>query len=217
MGLKDKNDTLVQQGWRIAEKNQGKIFELVMDMLSYSKERVPAVEITDLNEIVHDVFELMESHAKEMGVKFDLNAGTNLPAIPVDPEGIHRALLNVVGNALDSVAERPNPHVTMGTRPAEAGWLKIVVVDNGIGIAPAKVGDIFKPFVSTKGSGGTGLGLAVSRKIPPASAGGDILVRSQVGVGSKFILRLPIKSPLSQDPAVTTGEAVLLPPDLDDE
>ena len=216
MGLKDKNDTLVQQGWRIAEKNQGKIYELVMDMLSYSKERVPAVEITDLNDIVRDVFELMDGRAKEVGVAFNANYGAGLPAIAVDPEGIHRALLNVVTNALDAVSERPNPQVTLGTRPAEEGWLKIVVVDNGVGIEPAKLAEIFKPFVSTKGSGGTGLGLAVSRKIL-REHGGDILVRSQVGVGSKFSLRLPIKSPLSQDPAATSGEAILLPPDLEED
>ena len=52
MGLKDKNDRLIQQGWRIAEKNQGKIYDLVMDMLSYSKERIPAVEMADLNAVV---------------------------------------------------------------------------------------------------------------------------------------------------------------------
>ena len=56
MGLKDKNDKLLQQGWSIVEKNQGKIYDLVMDMLSYSKEREPAIEITDLNQMVRDVF-----------------------------------------------------------------------------------------------------------------------------------------------------------------
>ena len=90
------------------------------------------------------------------------------------------------------------------------------MVDNGVGISPAKLGDIFRPFVSTKGARGTGLGLAVSRKIL-REHGGDILVQSQVGVGSKFILKLPIKSPLSQDPAVTTGEAVLFPPETDED
>src|SRR5208337_560635 len=49
MGMKDKNDHLIQQGWRIAEKNQGKIYDLVMDMLNYSKERIPAVQESDLN------------------------------------------------------------------------------------------------------------------------------------------------------------------------
>ena len=56
-----------------------------------------------------------------------------------------------------------------------------------------------------------GLGLAVSRKIL-REHGGDVVVQSQPGVGSKFILRLPIKSPLSQDPGVTAGETALLPP-----
>jgi signal transduction histidine kinase/pSer/pThr/pTyr-binding forkhead associated (FHA) protein len=211
MGLRDKNDNLIQQGWRIAEKNQGKIYELVMDMLSYSKERVPAVEITDVNEIARDVFELMESRAKEMGVNLELKLGENMPEISVDPEGLHRALLNVVANALDAVEDRPQPHVTLGTRLAEEGWLKIVVRDNGGGIPKQKLSEIFKPFVSTKGARGTGLGLAVSRKIL-REHGGDILVQSQVGVGSKFVLMLPVKSPLSQDPGITAGETALLPP-----
>jgi signal transduction histidine kinase len=215
MGLKDKNDNLIQQGWRIAEKNQGKIYNLVMDMLSYSKERVPAVEITDPNDIVHDVFELMESRAKEIGAKFELKLDGNLPAIPIDPEGIHRALLNVVSNALDAVEDRPQPQVTLGTRLADEGWLKIIVLDNGVGIPPQKQSEIFKPFVSTKGARGTGLGLAVSRKIL-REHGGDILVQSQVGVGSKFILMLPVRSPL-QDPGTTGGETALLPPGPDED
>ena len=59
MGLKDKDDELLQQGWKIIEKNQGKIYDLVMDMLSYSKEREPAIESTDLNSVVREVVELM--------------------------------------------------------------------------------------------------------------------------------------------------------------
>jgi signal transduction histidine kinase len=216
MGLKDKNDNLIQQGWRIAEKNQGKIYELVMDMLSYSKERVPAVEITDLNGVVRDVFELMENRAKELSVKFELSLSENLPQIPVDAEGIHRALLNVVGNALDAVEDRPTPHVTLGTRAAEEGWVRIMVLDNGTGITPERLGEIFKPFVSTKGARGTGLGLAVSRKIL-REHGGDILVQSQPGTGSKFILKLPITSPLSHDPASTLGETALFQPEPEEE
>lgn len=214
MGLKDKNDNLIQQGWRIAEKNQGKIYDLVMDMLSYSKERVPAVEPTDLNETSRDIFELMEGRAKELGVNMELNLGEGLPLIPVDPEGIHRALLNIVGNALDAVEGRPEPKVTLGTRLGDAGWVRIVVVDNGIGIPPEKIQDIFKPFVSTKGAKGTGLGLAVSRKIL-REHGGDILVQSQVGIGSKFALKLPIKSPLSIDPSGSSGEIPIIPPEPD--
>jgi signal transduction histidine kinase len=211
MGLSEKNDGLVQQGWRMAEKAQGKIYDLVMDMLSYSKEREPAVEVTDLNQLVREVVDLMQGRAKEMGVRLECSLDSNLPHIPIDPEGIHRALMNVVGNAFDAVEDRPTPQVTVGTRyDPEPGWLRILVLDNGIGISPQKLADIFRPFVSSKGAKGTGLGLAVSRKIL-REHGGDIVVQSQLGKGSKFILRMPIKSPLSIDPGSSSAEWPALP------
>src|SRR5213075_1762048 len=123
-----------------------------------------------------------------------------------DPEGIHKALLNIVSNALDAVEDRPAPQVGVQTvLEAEGTWVRINVIDNGVGISPQKQLDIFKPFVSTKGASGTGLGLAVSRKIL-REHGGDILVQSQPGRGSKFILRLPLKSPLSTDLGATGSD-----------
>jgi signal transduction histidine kinase len=213
MGLKEKDDALLQQGWRMAEKAQRKIYDLVMDMLSYSKEREPAVEPTVLNQVVSEVLDLMQGRAREGGIKLESSLDEGLPVVALDPEGIHRALLNVVGNAFDAVEGRPSPQVTVGTRSdPEAGWVRILVLDNGVGIPSQKIADIFKPFVSTKGAKGTGLGLAVSRKIL-REHGGDILVQSQPGKGSKFILRLPVKSPLSGDPSVTCSDLAILPPD----
>jgi signal transduction histidine kinase/pSer/pThr/pTyr-binding forkhead associated (FHA) protein len=210
MGLADRNDALVQQGWKMAEKAQGKIYDLVLDMLSYSKEREPAVEPTDLNQLAEEVVELMQGRARELNVRLEFSPDEHLPSVPVDPEGIHRALMNIIGNALDAAEARPNPQVTVGTRfDSEPGWVRLVVLDNGAGIAPQKLADIFKPFVSSKGSKGTGLGLAVSRKIL-REHGGDILVQSQVGKGSRFVLRLPIKSPLSQDLGASSAEMPLL-------
>jgi len=210
MGLAEKNDKLIQQGWRVAEKSQGKIFDLVMDMLSYSKERVPAVEPTDINAVTKDIVELLLPRAQELNVTLEMSLGENIPEVQADPEGLHRALLNIVGNAIDAVEGRPEPKVTVGTR-ADEHWARIVVLDNGVGIPPAQVAEIFKPFVSTKGARGTGLGLPVSRKIM-REHGGDLAVQSQVGTGSKFTMRLPIKSPLSQEPGVTVGEMPVYPP-----
>ncbi|MFN4258004.1 MAG: ATP-binding protein [Gemmataceae bacterium] len=210
MGLSEKDDQLLQQGWKIVEKNQGKIYDLVIDMLSYSKDREPNIEDTDLNQVVNDVVELMRGKAKDMGVKLEIRLQDSLPIVPCDREGIHRALLNVVGNALDAVEDRPDPKVGVATSlEGDTGdWVRIVVVDNGVGIPAQKINDIFKPFVSTKGARGTGLGLAVSRKIL-REHGGDILVQSQAGKGSKFILRLSLKSPFSQESA----EAMSFPPE----
>ena len=212
LGMKDKNDQLVQQGWRIAEKNQAKIFDLVMDMLSYSKDRIPAVEPTDLNQVVMDIHELLAPRAKERNVKFEMNLTEKLPIVQADSEGIHRALLNIVSNAIDAVEDRPEPQVTVGTRLAEEGWVRIVVLDNGPGIGQDQVDEVFKPFVSTKGSRGTCLGLPVSRKIL-REHGGDIAVQSQVGVGSKFVLKLPISSILGPDLSATNAEMPIVAPE----
>lgn len=211
MGLKDKNENLIQQGYRIAEKNQAKIYDLVMDMLSYSKERVPAVEETDLNEVVKEIHELLAPRAKELNVTLELALADSLPRVHADPEGLHRALLNIVGNAIDAVDGRPDPRVTIGTRLGEEGFVRIVVADNGSGIPAEQLQEIFKPFVSTKGSRGTGLGLPVSRKIL-REHGGDLLVQSQVDVGTKFALKLPIKSILSAEMSATSADINLMPP-----
>lgn len=212
MGIEQKNDKLMQQGWRVAEKNQGKIYDLVMDMLNYSKDRVPNVEPTDLNEMVDDVIELILPRATELGVVLEKTPAPNLPLVPVDAEGIHRALLNLVGNAIDAVEGRPNPKVIVSTRTADDGYVRIVVLDNGVGIAPERIPEMFKVFVSTKGSRGTGLGLPVSQKIL-REHGGDLIVQSQVDVGSKFTIKLPLKSPLMPDLSQTSQNLPILPPD----
>ncbi len=212
MGLKDKDDELLERGWKIVEKNQGKIYELVTDMLSYSKEREPNIETVSLNTIARDVVELMAERAKELGVQLELQADDQLPQCLADPEGIHRSLLNIVGNALDAVEDVEKPRVVVLTeREADGAFLRIRVIDNGSGIAAEKLADIFKPFVSTKGARGTGLGLAVSRKVL-REHGGDIVVQSEPGRGSAFILRLPYRGPQPADAGGTQTRHIPLPP-----
>jgi len=214
-GLSSDDREMMQKGWRIVEKNQGKIYDLVLDMLNYSKEREPLIEPTSINQIVEDVVELTKGRAKELNVVIQLRLDKKLPLVPADPEGLHRAVLNVVGNALDAVSENENPQVGIQTSiEADGHWARIVVVDNGGGISSDKQEDIFKPFVSSKGAKGTGLGLPVSRKIL-REHGGDIVVHSQVGKGSKFILRLPMRSPVVQDVNATVTGMPPLPPSAD--
>jgi signal transduction histidine kinase len=202
LGCENLDAELVRQGWKIIEKNQQKIFHLVMDMLSFSKEREPAFESVDVNALVQEVFELVESQAQSRGIKLTTRLN-DLPIAQADREGIHRSLLNVVTNAFDAVEERKSPLVGIGTtldRPAgsKTEWICVVVADNGVGIPPESVDSIFHPFQSSKGARGTGLGLAVSRKIL-REHGGDIVVQSVPGKGSRFILRLPLHSAATLD------------------
>lgn len=194
MGLKDQKFDMLQQGWTIVQKNQGKIYDLVMDMLSISKEREPSWENCEVNQICRDVYELMAPRARDLGSKLEIKLAQGLPRIVVDPEGVHRALLNIVTNAIDAVEGVTNARVLLETGvDKKARMMLISVVDNGIGIPADRIGKIFQIFSSTKGSRGSGLGLAVSQKII-REHGGDIHVASGIGKGSRFTIDLPLRS-----------------------
>ncbi len=187
MGLNDDRDLLVK-GWRLVEKNQGKIDDLILDMLSYSKEREPALERVDLLALAAEVIDIVRGRAERSGIAVEWQP-TTLPLITCDPDGIHRALLNILSNAVDALGETDDPRVVVTTALAD-GFAELVVADNGPGVPAARVADLFKPFVSTKGSRGTGLGLPVSRKILQEH-GGDVTVESEPGRGATFRLRIP--------------------------
>src|SRR5205085_6728854 len=104
MGLAEEklDAALLQQGWKIVEKNQAKIYDLVMDMLTFSKEREPAIERLDVNAVVRDVLEVLQGRAQGKNIKLSTRLGAELPVCQADPEGLHRALLNIVTNAFDA-------------------------------------------------------------------------------------------------------------------
>lgn len=191
MGLKDHSEDLVRKGWSIVEKNQQRIYHLVMDMLTFSKERQPVLRPANLNETVADVCELLAARAAELNVKLDWTPDPAMPATCIDAEGIHRAVLNIVGNALDAVEGQDGGRVSVSTGfSSESDMVHVAVVDNGPGIAADLLPQIFNIFESTKGAGGTGIGLAVSQKII-REHGGDIVVESRPGEGARFTLEWP--------------------------
>jgi signal transduction histidine kinase len=192
LGLNEKDETIVRRGWTIVEKNQSKIYHMVMDMLSFSKDREPALEPSDLNETVGDVVELMQSRAGELGVALTWTPCENMPRVMLDPEGIHRAVLNIVTNAIDASEGAQDAAVTVTTEwNAESSVARIRVSDNGVGLDESEIASIFQIFASTKGSRGTGLGLPVSQKII-REHGGTITVISQPGQGATFVIELPM-------------------------
>jgi signal transduction histidine kinase/pSer/pThr/pTyr-binding forkhead associated (FHA) protein len=195
LGLNDKDESIVRRGWTIVDKNQTKIYNLVMDMLSFSKARQPALELADLNEIVGDVFELMNARATELGVQLAWLPCSELPRLMIDPEGIHRAILNIVTNAIDACEEGQAASVSISTEwDDDTPLARVKVSDNGVGIDEAELPSIFQLFASTKGSRGTGLGLPVSQKII-REHGGKISVNSRPGEGSTFLIELPATRP----------------------
>lgn len=191
LGLKDHNEEMVRKGWQIVEKNQGKIYHLVLDMLTFSKERQPAWQRANANQTVGDVIELMQPRAEECGVTLEYQPSTEMPESTFDPDGIHRAVLNVVTNAIDAVEGREQARVRVETGYVpETETIWVSVSDNGPGIPPEQMQKLFSLFESTKGARGTGLGLAVSQKIL-REHGGEIAVDDQPGGGAHFTLAWP--------------------------
>jgi two-component system NtrC family sensor kinase len=191
MGLDQKKDDLIRQGWGIVERNQTRIYDLVMDMLSFSKDRVPALQEAHLNTVVGEVAELAAARAQEFGVAFEFRRGEGIPTAMFDSEGIHRAVLNICSNAIDAVENVEHGAVVIQTGYDKAADMMLVAVsDNGPGIPEDQKAAIFNVFESSKGARGTGIGLPVSRKIL-REHGGRVRVEGGAGQGTRFVLSWP--------------------------
>ncbi len=132
-----------------------------------------------------------------------------LPRISANEGRLCQVLLNLLINAAQAIPMGRVEDNTVTVRSwAEPGWLCIEVGDTGVGIAPGELASIFEPFHSTKCSGeGAGLGLAISRRIVEAM-GGRLGVESELGIGSRFTLRLPRGLALSEPAPVEARPAV---------
>lgn len=194
---------IMRKGWGIVEKNQERISTLVLDMLTFSKEREPVPDASNLNELTTDVVELMKTRAAEENVELVWQPAPSMPTLMFDPEAMHRAVLNIITNAIDACHEREVGRVEVSTQYSHAEKMaRVEVLDNGSGIEKEDLEKIFAVFVSRKGGRGTGLGLPVSQKILEEH-GGRIRVESTVGEGSRFTLEFPATTPHT-----STGDAI---------
>lgn len=190
-GLKKGELDVLEKGWEIVQRNQGRISELVLDMLTFSKERRPESVASNLNHVIEDVADMLKLRADNEGTTLVCDSLPGGTEYVFDPEGIHRALLNITANALDAVIDNENGEVRISIEhDVGAQMLQVDVTDNGPGIADQDHDKIFQPFVSAKGNQGTGLGLAVSRKILREHEG-DIVVISDGSSGTTFRLEWP--------------------------
>ncbi|NIA22370.1 MAG: GAF domain-containing protein [Anaerolineaceae bacterium] len=193
--LQGQESSPVVRGWRMVRRNLNFLSNVVLDMLSYSKQRAPLRRPCRINELCRDVAALLEEQAREKEVRLAAELGAGLPEVHLDDSGIRRCLINLVGNAIDA-CEQGAPGgglVVIETALADdPGRLRVCVRDNGCGIEQSKLQKMFDPFYSTKGNKGTGLGLAVTRKIV-REHGGSISVESAPGQGTAFVLEIPVQ------------------------
>ncbi|MBD3402564.1 PAS domain-containing protein [candidate division GN15 bacterium] len=191
LGLQKEDKALIEKGWEMLERNFDKTTMLVKDFLEFAKGRQPAAVWIDPNELVDEIVGLYRDVAAQNGIELRADLDPEIGQSPLDPDGMHTCLTNLVSNAIDAcnMSEKEEAYVEIRTR-RENGKLIFEVADNGHGIDYEIKKKIFTTFFTTKGGEGTGLGLLTTRKIVQEH-GGKIVVRSKPGEGARFRIELP--------------------------
>jgi signal transduction histidine kinase len=176
---------------------------IVKGMLQHSRTSSGVKEWSDINEIADEYLRLayhgLRAKDKSFNAEFRVELDETLPKIKIIPQDIGRVLLNMVNNAFFAVSVQSRkgipdyvPTVIVTTRKLKNA-VEIRVKDNGAGIPGNLLDKIFQPFFTTKPTGeGTGLGLSLSYDIISKGHNGKLDVETREGIGTEFIIELPL-------------------------
>jgi signal transduction histidine kinase len=197
--LEDYNDQLDDLGKSYIQsiiEDSMQMDGLISDLLSYSRLTRQQIDLqsTDLNAVVQDALRQLETQIKEKQAQITVAA--SMPQVLAHRSTLLQAVVNLIGNAVKFVQPNTIPKINIYTeieRHNQQDWVKLWLVDNGIGIAPEHQERIFRIFERLHGAErypGTGIGLAIVRK-GVERMGGQVGVESQLGQGSRFWIALP--------------------------
>ena len=213
MGLKKEDLKIAAGGWEILRRNLDRIMGLTLNMLTFSRQRTAEIELTKLDPLIDECAQLLEGQCAARQVALIVDNDPEMPPIPIDPHLMHQALMNLMTNAVEAVEPgdgavtvRTTYQVTDPLLGATPAYAQIAVIDNGPGIPEDKRAWIFEPFHTTRGQRGTGLGLAVTRRIVEAHRG-RIELESEPGRGTTFRIILPADPEQFIDPSATADSA----------
>ncbi len=159
-------------------------------LLGFAKHMDVKRETINLDVLIEEVLGFLEKEANYREIDVQLRQEEGTPAITSDRGQLQQVFLNIINNAFASVED--GGQIGIRIRRADDRTVAVEISDTGIGIPKANLERIFDPFFSTKGGSGTGLGLSITYGIVQ-KLGGDISVESQVGAGTTFTVRLPIR------------------------
>ena len=188
--LRKKSVSLDRATEYLASMEEGlrRVQKIVRQLLDFSQQHDPELTPTEVNAIIERVLTLTSYAFEGTRVHLHRELGHELPPLLADRHMLEQVLMNLILNAVQAIRGEGVVTVRSGH---DGPWCTIEVEDTGSGIPPDVLPKIFDPFFTTKGQGeGTGLGLSVSLGIVERH-GGEIAVKSQVGHGTTFIVRLP--------------------------
>ena len=181
-----------------AEKNLGIVGQLSEQMggiitpLKTFARKSPAVPAAvDVAQAVDAALFLFDQRLRKQNITVDRQIEPNLWIAWCDQNRLQQVLVNLIGNALDAMAEQSNRRLSFALATSADSQLALSVTDSGSGFSPQALAHLFEPFFTTKQPGeGLGLGLTISRDIL-RDFGGDLLAEAAPQGGARFIIRLP--------------------------
>lgn len=165
------------------------LLEFVRAYRSFTALPAPATIPVQVRTLLERVRTLMDEALQAQQVACEIRIEGPEPAIFADPQQIEQVLINLMRNAVEVLAGTSEPQLVLAATKADFGRVRIQVIDNGPGIDPANIDNIFVPFFTTK-RGGSGVGLSISRQLMHANRG-FISYRPGEPRGSVFTLLLP--------------------------
>lgn len=181
-------DDYFDEATRTALDEVGRINHIVSEFTRFARLPPPNPADVDVVDVVRSVVTL---HAG-VGAKIAFRHAP-APTVRADRDQLVQVVTNLLQNALDAVAGRAEPRVTVEVRPHDAHQVCIRVIDNGPGVAPELRARLFQPYATTK-EHGTGLGLAIAHRLV-VEHGGEIEYRDAEGGGAEFRVVLPVAGP----------------------
>ncbi|MCX7018804.1 MAG: ATP-binding protein [bacterium] len=178
----------IEAYWPVVRRGIDRMQSLTQEMLDYSRQTQPELHEASVNEVIDDTIRSFMQDRVDPAVDLEVQLSPDVPVRRIHPDGLYKALLNLIGNAVDAMSGAPG-RIVVSTR-FDKGTICIEVEDNGKGIPKDKIGKIFLPFWTSKGSKGTGLGLPMTKKYIE-DMGGTISVQSEEERGTKFTIALP--------------------------
>jgi len=193
-GINQSRMDRVSSGMDMLIRNIERVSMFVKEFLTFSKGREIHVKIEDPAAIARDVVDLYAADALTHGIKLRSEIPAPIPPAPMDYEGMHECLTNLIGNAIDAcnMSENKDGCLVILRTTEQENTITFEVTDNGCGMDYEVKQKVFTNFFTTKGLGGTGLGLLTTKKIIQEH-GGEIEFTSEPGEGSTFCIRLPRK------------------------
>ncbi len=184
----DDRETVVRC-WPMLRRSAARLSSFVEDMLAFSKPREPVRETVDVAEALEEAASAYRDVLARRSVQLEIDCSRAPASFPLDARGMYRCLLNLITNAADA-APREGGAIWLTAWETQDGRLAIEAADNGPGIPEEVRERVCDPFFSTKGSRGTGLGLAVTSKIV-AEHGGVLHIGERAGGGACITLVVP--------------------------